>query len=334
MSQLIPTNKEMLDILNAGVAREYQVAIQYMIQHSKMEKIIQKVTPPNILTNTTIYDKFGELLYKVAIEEMKHASMLMERIYLLNGLATTKVDLPVIGDNLNQFAHHGVERELEALDLYRKLITKATELQDIQTRLLGEKLYADEEKHLLLFQEYLNIEYDLSSPIAPDPIWIKTIDKSYLEQFNNAIANELRSIIQYTNQHEKANKIVHREKKSHLEVVMDTTKAEVISGILRRIFLEEMKHLEKITDRLYRLNGESIFIPNPLPRVSAESTPEDWCLEDRTVEDQTITLYRNIMKEAFTKQDFVTFDLFHSILLDEDKHFFDFDDFFAKVVSK
>jgi bacterioferritin len=334
MSQLIPTTKEMLDLLNLGVAREYQVAIQYMVQHSKMEKLIQKVTPPNILLNSTMYDKFGELLYKTAIDEMKHAGMLMERIYLLNGLATTKVDLPVIGCNLREFALHGIEREIEALDLYRRIITKAIELQDIQTRLLAEKIYAEEEKHLLLFQEYTLIEGDVASPIAPEAGWMKYCNGVYFEILNKAIANELNSIIQYTNQHEKASKIVHRQKTTHLEVVLDTNKAQVISELLHKIALEEMKHFEKIADRLYRLGGESILIPNPLPRVAVESTPEDWCLDDRKLEDQTLSLYESIILSAFEHRDFTTFKLFQEIIEQEDHHFFEFDDFFAKSVFK
>ena len=334
MSQILPTDKEMLDLLNAGVAREFQVAIQYMIQHSKMEKIIQKVSPPNILPNKSVYDVFGDILYKMAIEEMKHAGLIMERIYLLNGHATTKADPPEIGMNIGDFAHNGLNRELEALDLYRKVINKAIELDDIETRLLGEQLYHDEEKHLLQFQEYLNLDKDLTFPLAPEAQWMKPYDAKYLTMLNSAISNELQSILQYTNQHEKANKIIHRTKNTHWEAVLDITKAEVISGLLRKIFLEEMKHLEKIADRIYRLNGECAIAPNPPPRVSPESTPEEWCLEDRKIEDQTIVLYQSIIAEADKLKDVATRKLFEDILLEEDKHFFDLDDYFAKVFSK
>ena len=40
---------EYLDLLNKGVAREIQVSAQYLLQHTKMEKISRKVIPENII---------------------------------------------------------------------------------------------------------------------------------------------------------------------------------------------------------------------------------------------------------------------------------------------
>ncbi|MHA2498840.1 MAG: hypothetical protein ACXAEL_04650, partial [Candidatus Hodarchaeales archaeon] len=71
---------ELLDLLNQAVARELQVSIQYILQHSKMEKILQRVMPENILLEKTTYDAIGDILKDFAIEEMKHAADIMERI--------------------------------------------------------------------------------------------------------------------------------------------------------------------------------------------------------------------------------------------------------------
>ena len=79
-----------IDLLNKAVSRELQVSIQYMLQHAKMEKLIQKVVPENILLDKTTYEKVGAFLKEISIQEMKHAADIMERIYYLGGEATTK----------------------------------------------------------------------------------------------------------------------------------------------------------------------------------------------------------------------------------------------------
>ena len=59
---------ELFDLLNSAVARELQVAVQYSVQHSKMEKILQKVLLENILLEKTTYDALGKLLKEFAIQ--------------------------------------------------------------------------------------------------------------------------------------------------------------------------------------------------------------------------------------------------------------------------
>lgn len=321
-------NAELLDLLNKGVAREFQVAIQYILQHTKMEKILQRVLLENVILDKTTYDALGKILREFAIQEMKHAGAIMERIYYLGGSATTKGTKPQIGNTLKEFAQNDFKAEEEALELYRKIIDLAGKLGDWETRELFEKIYGDEEKHLYKFQELLEIEKDLDIPKAPPAEWMKAITPEYLELLNLAIGGELQAIIQYTNQHEKANKIAHRKKKFPIEVITDMTKAGVIADILRKIFLQEMDHLELISERIYKLDGESAIEPKPIPVL--RETPEEWLLDDRQAEDEAIVLYRKIINEATRIGDFKTRALFEKILGEEDDHFFEFDDFFAK----
>jgi len=82
-------NAELLDLLNKGVARELQVAIQYILQHTKMEKILQRVLLENVILDKTTYDALGKILREFAIQEMKHAGAIMKRIYYLGRSATT-----------------------------------------------------------------------------------------------------------------------------------------------------------------------------------------------------------------------------------------------------
>ena len=96
----VQATSEYISLLNQAVSREIQVSIQYLLQHTKMEKLIRKVIPENILLDKTTYDAVGKFLKEIAIEEMKHAADIMERIYYLGGSATTKGGKPVIGNSL------------------------------------------------------------------------------------------------------------------------------------------------------------------------------------------------------------------------------------------
>ncbi|MFW9992365.1 MAG: bacterioferritin [Candidatus Odinarchaeota archaeon] len=322
-----PANKELIDLLNQAVARELQVSIQYVVQHTKMEKILQRIRHENILLDKTAYDVVGTFLKEFSIEEMKHAGQIMERIYYLGGEATTKASKPQIGDYLSDFAKLGLEAEEEALVLYRKIIDLAGKLGDWETRELFEKIYSDEEKHFFKFQEYLDIEPDLDAPKAPEAEWMKTITEDYMALLNRALAGEIQAVIQYTNQHEKASKLAHRKKSMTLEVVTETNKANAISEMLKTIFMQEMEHFEKIAERVYLLDGEAAVVPDPLPQVG--ETPEEWLLNDRKAEDEAIVLYRKIIEEATKRGDYPTRALFEKIIIEEDEHFFMFDDFFA-----
>src|SRR4030042_299842 len=176
----VKATSEYISLLNQAVSREIQVSIQYMLQHTKMEKLIRKAIPENILLDKTTYDAVGKFLKEIAIEEMKHAADVMERIYYLGGSATTKVDKPVIGYSLSEFAKLGVKAEEEALVLYRKIIHAAKEIGDWETRELFEKIYSAEEQHLFKFQEYANMKDEPEGPeTAPLSEWRKIFTDDY-----------------------------------------------------------------------------------------------------------------------------------------------------------
>jgi bacterioferritin len=79
----IQATSDYISLLNQAVSREIQVSIQYMLQHTKMEKLMRKVIPENILLDKTTYEAVGKFLKEIAIQEMKHAADIMERIYYL-----------------------------------------------------------------------------------------------------------------------------------------------------------------------------------------------------------------------------------------------------------
>ena len=320
----VQVTPDYISLLNQAVSRELQVSVQYMLQHTKMEKLIRRKLLENILLDKTTYEAMGKILKEFATQEMKHAANIIERIYYLGGMATTKSNNVKIGDTLSEFARNGVQAEEEALALYRGIIEAAGKIGDRETRELFEKIYAHEEAHLFKFQEYANMN-DERGPEPPLSEWRKIFTDDYFLMLNKAAASEISAIIQYTNQHEKANLLALRRRDTALEVITDKNKAKTVSELLKGIFVQEMEHLEKISERIYLLEGETTSIPDPLPQVG--ETVDDFLKLDHEAENYAIMLYRNIVEEAYKRGDTTTRRVFEDIVMQEEEHYWKFDDF-------
>jgi len=321
-----PTN-EYIELLNRAVAREMQVSAQYMLQHTKMEKLLRKVIKENFLLDTTTYEEFGKILKDFAINEMKHLGKIMERIYILGGEAITKPDKVIIGNSIKEFAELGVKAEEEALELYRQAIEAAKEIGDRETWNLFTQIYSDEEEHLLKFQDYSEIESEPDLGETPESEWRSIFNNNeYIALLNEALASEISAIVQYTNQHEKADGLERmRKKKASLEVVTGKNKASIVSEVLKEIFLQEMEHMEKIAERIYEIDREAIATVNPLPEIG--NNVEDFIKLDRGAENYAIMLYRRIIEEATKLGDIKTKKMFEDIIQEEEDHYWKFDDF-------
>jgi bacterioferritin len=322
----VKVTPDYIDLLNKAIEREIAVSLQYILQHAKMEKLVRRTIPENILLDKTTYDAVGKFLREISIQEMKHAASIMERIYYLGGQATTKSGKPTIGDSLSEFAKLGVKAEDEALTLYRRIIETSGKMGDWQTRELFEKIYKEEEGHLVKFQEYTNFQDEKEEPSKVSlPEWRKIYTDDYFALLNKAVSAEITGILQYTNQHEKAAFLELRKKNTPLEAITETNKAGVVSKILKDVFMQEMDHLEKISERIYLLEGEATYKPDPLPVVG--DTAQDFLHLDHTLESSAITLYRQIIAEALKRGDTTTRRMFEDIIIQEEDHFWTFDDF-------
>ena len=322
----VKATSDYIGLLNQAVSREIQVSLQYMLQHAKMEKLIRKCIAENILLDKTTYDAVGKFLREIAIEEMKHAAAAMERIYYLGGEATTKSDKVTIGKSLIEFAKLGVKAEEEALVLYRKIIEEAAKIGDWETREMFEDIYSAEEKHMFRFQEYASMQDEKEgAPAVPLSEWRKIFTDDYYSLLNKAVQAEISAILQYTNQHEKASLLALRKKNTALEVISESNKAEVVSKMLKEIFLVEMDHLEKISERIYLIEGEAECVPDPLPKVGADA--DDFLKLDHEAENIAIVLYRKIIAEAMKCGDTKTRRLFEDIVMQEEEHYWRFDDY-------
>ncbi len=318
--------EEYIQLLNRAVAREIQVSAQYMLQHTKMEKLLRKVIKENYLLDTTTYEELGKVLKEFAIQEMKHLGAIMERIYILGGEATTKPDKIGIGNSLKEFATLGVKAEEEALAMYRTIIEEAKKIGDRETWQLFSKIYGDEEVHLLKFQDYSEIEDEPNLGETPESEWRAIFKPEYIELLNKALASEISAIIQYTTQHEKADGLERmRRKKVALEVATGKNKASVVSDMLKDVFLQEMDHMEKIAERIYEIDREAKAQVDPLPEIG--TTVEDFIKLDREAENYAIVLYRKIIDEATKLGDIKTKVLFEEIIQQEEDHYWGFDDY-------
>jgi len=322
----VKVTSDYIDLLNKAVEREIQVSLQYILQHAKMEKLIRRIIPENILLDKTTYDAVGKFLREFAIVEMKHAADIMERIYYLGGQATTKSTKITVGESLSEFAKLGVKAEEEALALYREIIETAGKIGDWETREVFEKIYGDEEGHLFKFQEYTKFQDEKEEPSkVPLPEWRKIYTDEYFTLLNKAVAAEITGIVQYTNQHEKMAFLALRMKNTALETITESNKTAVVSKILKDVFMQEMDHLEKISERIYLLEGECVTKPDPLPVVG--ETAQDFLVLDHALESQAIQLYRQIIAEALKRGDTATRRMFEDIIIQEEEHFWTFDDF-------
>jgi bacterioferritin len=321
----VKTTPEYIDLLNEAVEREIQVSIQYLLQHGKMEKLIRKVLPENILLDKTTYEAVGKFLREIGIQEMKHAASIMERIYYLGGEATTRAKRPVVGGSLSEFARLGVKAEEEALILYRRIIDEARKVGDYETHELFEKIYGEEEEHLFKFQEYVKVRDEPQEEAGKPSEWRKVFTDDYFALLNKAVASEIMAIIQYTNQHEKAALLSLRMKETALEVITEKNKAKAVSDLLKGVFMQEMDHLEKISERIYLLEGEAAVLPDPLPKVG--ETADEFLRLDHEAENDAILLYRKIIDEAMKRGDTLTRRMFEDIVIQEEEHYWKFDDY-------
>ena len=125
--------KKLLEMLNGAIAREIQVAIQYMWQH------VQWIGVKGYATR----DAFQE----IAIQEMKHAEAIAERLFYLGGIPTTKPDPINVGKALKEMLTQDVKDEEKAMEMYKEIIELARKEKDETTAFLFMGILKDEEDH-------------------------------------------------------------------------------------------------------------------------------------------------------------------------------------------
>jgi bacterioferritin len=132
-----------------------------------------------------------------------------------------------------------------------------------------------------------------------------------LDMLNKAIAGELQAIIQYMWQHVQWKGIEHYS----------------VSEGMKEIAVGEMKHAEKIAERLWYLGGKPTIQPAP---IFVGNTLEEMIQFDIKAELEAISLYKEIMEVAQKEGDVATKEIFEDIEADEEEHH----DFFTSLLEK
>ena len=108
------------------------------------------------LTNEGVA-KVASKLKAIAIQEMKHAELLAERILFLNGEPTYKPDATVKkGEEIAVLLQTDIGLEADAVKTYNDAAVICETEKDQISKQLFESLLADEEEHLDYFQKTLH----------------------------------------------------------------------------------------------------------------------------------------------------------------------------------
>ncbi|MHA1358802.1 MAG: ferritin-like domain-containing protein [Candidatus Helarchaeota archaeon] len=150
------------------------------------------------------------------------------------------------------------------------------------------------------------------------------VDEEYFEMLNKAIKLEIQATIQYMTQHSKTEMLKMRKKTEPLQIILGKNKFEVLGGILKDIAIQEMKHVEQIAERVYILGGEAKAKAFP-PKIG--NSFEEFLENDLEAEEGAMEFYRRIIEETTKRGDITTKKLFEDIYMQEEEHYWIFDEY-------
>jgi bacterioferritin len=128
-------NQKIIDMLNFLLADELTAVSQYMV-HAAM-------------CANWGYDNLNGLIEKRAIEEMKHAESLIDRILFLEGVpVVSTLNKMHIGADVKAQLESDHSAEIGAIKGYNDAIRLAVEVGDNGSRALFESTLKDEERHI------------------------------------------------------------------------------------------------------------------------------------------------------------------------------------------
>ncbi|MCK9217699.1 MAG: bacterioferritin [Firmicutes bacterium] len=143
---------KLIEVLNSLLADELTAINQYMV-HSEM-------------CADWGYENLHKIFEKRAIDEMKHAEMLIGRILFLESvpIVTTLKDI-FIGDEIPTQLENDRVAEMDAIAAYNDAISLAREVNDYATQEMLEKILIDEDKHIDEIEELQDQVEHMGLPI-------------------------------------------------------------------------------------------------------------------------------------------------------------------------
>jgi bacterioferritin len=130
---------------------------------------------------------------------------------------------------------------------------------------------------------------------------VQKASSSLTDMMNRAIAREIQVSVQYMWQHVMAKGLESAE----------------ISDVFEDVAMAEMKHAEKIAERLFYFGVVPTTKPDP---IKVGGTLKEMLEADAKAEEEAIELYKQIIKQAGSEGDSTTRLLFEEILANEEDH--------------
>jgi bacterioferritin len=127
------------------------------------------------------------------------------------------------------------------------------------------------------------------------------VSQKLLEFLNKGIARELQVSIQYMWQH----------------VQVTGMDGAVVEDIFRKTAIAEMKHAERLAERLDYLNGVPTTKPDP---IFVRGSLIEMLKQDEQDEEEAINLYKQAIQVVAEEGDYTTRRLLEEILADEEDH--------------
>jgi bacterioferritin len=138
------SRKKVIDALNKDLSDELAAILQYMQHHYMAEGM----DSPGVV----------EMFKKMAIDEMKHAEMLAERISYLGAEPTMTLSRVKKGGNLRKMVKDDLDSENETIKQYKEHVGLCNDLKDPTTRLMLEKILSEEEDHADSWERILAVK--------------------------------------------------------------------------------------------------------------------------------------------------------------------------------
>lgn len=145
-------NPQLIETLNALLADELSAINQYIV-HSEM-------------CANWGYEKLHNSFERRAIEEMKHAEMLIARILFLEGIPIVSKLNPIhIGSDVTKQLEKDHAAEEGAIAAYNAAIRLAGDVNDFATREILEHILSDEDRHIDAIEELQDQVSHMTLPI-------------------------------------------------------------------------------------------------------------------------------------------------------------------------
>jgi bacterioferritin len=128
-----------------------------------------------------------------------------------------------------------------------------------------------------------------------------------IELLNRAVADELSAVHQYM----------------YFHFHCDDQGVELLSGLFKRTAIEEMLHVERLADRILFLKGDVVMeAADKVEPIQDVKAMLEWA---NNSEQSAIGMYNQFAIECAANADSATKKLFEDLVMDEERHFGQFD---------